>query len=58
VQNGVVIIRPSGTSREGTPNQKVAEYVSKDRPFLFMTKDEVQSAAEYFEKEILRKNLK
>jgi hypothetical protein len=58
VQNGVVIIRPSGTSREGTPNQKVAEYVSKDRPFLFMTKSEVQSAAEYFEKEILRKNLK
>ena len=58
VQSGVVIIRPSGSSREGTPNQKVAEYVSKDRPFLFLTKGEIQSAAQYFEKEILKKNLK
>lgn len=58
VENGVVIIRPSGTSREGTPNQEVAKEVSKARPFLFMTKGEIRSATEYFKKEILKKNLK
>lgn len=57
-RTGVAIIKPSGTSSNGESNEKIAEFVSKVRPFLNMSKDEIKQAIEFFEENILQKRIK
>lgn len=57
---GEVEIKPDGTRPDGLTNEKVAEYVSEDRPFLNLSDNEIKqleiSANIEFES-IVKKNL-
>lgn len=57
-RTGSVLIEPTGTSREGTSNADIAQYVSKARPFLNLSKDENLRMVKFFEEKILNKNVK
>lgn len=43
---GKVEVRPAGSRRDGLTNEEVAEFVSKDRPFLNLSKNEIKQIEE------------
>ena len=52
-RGGLVRIEPTGRSREGEQNTKVAEFVSADRPFLNLTTDEERKLVKFYRDKIL-----
>ena len=49
VQGNKVVVKPTGQSREGVPNEKVAEHVTdQGRPFLNLSADETQRLLKQF----------
>lgn len=57
---GEVDIRPTGTRRDGLTNEEVATFVSKERPFMHLSNNEIKQVtivANDLFTEIIRKNL-
>ena len=52
VRDGYARIEPSGKSRDGTPNIKIAEYVSEERPFMTLSKYQLGRLYEFIKKKI------
>ena len=56
---GKVEVRPTGTRRDGLTNEQVAEFVSKERPFLNLSNNEIKQltilANDQFEKIVNKK---
>lgn len=45
-------VKPSGTDSDGVSNAKKAQWVSKDRPFLFLSKTEIKRITKFLRKEL------
>lgn len=57
-RTGSVLIQPTGKTKRGLSRETLAEYVSKVRPFLHLSRSEISKMTKFFEEKILNKNIK